>query len=133
MPAGRPKKHTPAAMRKKVQEYIKETPKEDLRISGLMLACGIYTYVEFKRYLEYDGFEFLREARLRVQNKYEALLSSKWSHGAQFALARMFGLHEKQEVTKTETVKHELGKDVKQMFEDLKEVRRSTTEVIEIE
>ncbi len=91
----------PEQVQKLVDSYFKETPSEDITITGLCLHMGIHkdTFYEYNKRKEFK--QVIKMARLRVENAYEISLRHHGRAGDIFAL-KNFGWTDKQEVQYSE-------------------------------
>ena len=99
MNVGRPLKYPdPKTFEDKIDEYFKETPKEEITITGLCLALRINKDT-FYEYGKKEGYkEIVDLARLKVENSYELSLRKYGRTGDIFAL-KNFGWRDQQEIT----------------------------------
>lgn len=99
---------TPELLESKVQEYFNQfNPEGDITplnqeyrptITGLCLFLGFESRQSFYDYEERRGFSYtIKKARMRIENQYELMLSSKNPAGSIFALKNL-GWTDKQEV-----------------------------------
>lgn len=84
---GRPLKFkTVEELQSKIDEYFKDTPKEEWTITGLALALDTYRQT-LCNYEEKDEFlDTIKKAKLRVENGYEIDLKKSGRSGTIFAL-----------------------------------------------
>jgi hypothetical protein len=89
---GRPRVNTDvSALRRKIDGYFKETPKEELTMCGLALACG---YVQ--RSSLWDGMDrndifspIIKKAYLMIEESYERYMRKQNCTGSIFVLKNM--------------------------------------------
>lgn len=90
-------KFTPETMEKKLDEYFKKTPVDEITLTGVCIYLGIYKDT-FYNYGNREGFEdMINMARMRIENSYEISLKKYGRAGDIFAL-KNFGWRDKQEV-----------------------------------
>lgn len=88
MPAGRPLKwSTPEALQIEIDQYFRETSKDEITITGLALALGASSRQTLINYEEKDEFfDTIKKAKLRIENSYEISLRKNGRSGDIFAL-----------------------------------------------
>jgi len=97
MPLGAPRKFTVESLEKRLNEYFKATPVEEITLTGVCIWLGIYkdTFYGYGRRKEFT--DIINMARMRIENSYEVSLKKYGRAGDIFAL-KNFGWHDKQEV-----------------------------------
>jgi hypothetical protein len=97
MTAGRPLKFKSAEeLQKKIDDYFKITPFEELTITGLALHLDTYRET-LCNYEKRDEFlDTIKKAKQRIENAYEKRLIKRGGSGDIFAL-KNFGWRDKQE------------------------------------
>lgn len=94
---GRPKKfETPEELKTVIEEYFNSTPREEWTVTGVALKVGSKQLLN--DYEEREGYkDFVKEAKLLVENGYEIDLKKSGRTGTIFAL-KNFDWKDKQEV-----------------------------------
>lgn len=81
---------SPEKLEKAVNEYIANTPKTELTITGMCMWLGFESRQSFYDYEKRAEFSYvIKKARLAVENSYETSLRSQSVTGAIFALKNM--------------------------------------------
>ena len=99
MAGGRPLKfQSVEEMQEKIDEYFKNTPDEELTVTGLALALDTdrQTLVNYEKRDEF--FDTIKKAKTIVENSYERALRKNGRTGDIFAL-KNFGWQDKQEIS----------------------------------
>ena len=98
MAGGRPLKfQSVEEMQKMIEKYFKETPEDELTITGLALALDTdrHTLINYGNRDEF--FHTIKKAKTRIENSYEKSLRKNGRTGDIFAL-KNFGWQDRQEV-----------------------------------
>ena len=99
MAGGRPLKfQSVEEMQEKIDEYFKNTPDEELTVTGLALALDTdrHTLINYENKDEF--FHTIKKAKTIVENSYERALRKNGRTGDIFAL-KNFGWQDKQEIS----------------------------------
>lgn len=88
MPAGRPLDYpTVEELQTAIDSYFKNTPQEELTITGLALALGFTTRQALINYQERAEFvDTVKSAKLKIENAYELSLRKNGRAGDIFGL-----------------------------------------------
>ena len=97
MPAGRPRKYTLRKLKEKAETYFKETPFDEITITGLALSIGTTRELlcDYEKLPEFS--DTIKNYKQRVQHSYEISLRKNGRAGDIFAL-KNFGWSDKQEI-----------------------------------